>query len=74
MGFDIADDHIHALVAALVGGFEHGIGLAHAGGITEEDLELAARLAGLLLRLHAGQQLVGVGAESVLQTGILCGD
>ena len=35
MGFDIPDHDIHALAFALVGGFEHGIGFAYPGGITQ---------------------------------------
>ncbi len=42
MGFDVADDHIHPLGPALMGGLEHGVGLAHPGSIAKENLELAA--------------------------------
>ena len=37
MGFDITNHHIHPLIFALVGGFQHGIGFAHSGGIAQED-------------------------------------
>ena len=41
VGFDIANDHIHALFLALVRGFEHGIGFAHTRDIAEEDFEFS---------------------------------
>ena len=62
---DAADDDVDALGALLAGRLEHGVGLADAGGGAEEDLELAACLAGFLL-LDAGEQLVGIRARSVL--------
>ena len=40
---------------------EHGVGLADAGRIAEEDPQLAALRARLLL-LHASQQFIGIGA------------
>ena len=38
VGLDVADHHVHALRLALVRGFQHGVGLAHAGGVAQEDL------------------------------------
>ena len=61
VGLDPADDHVHALRPLLAGGLEHRVGLADAGGGAEEDLELAACLAGFRL-LDTGQQLVGIRA------------
>ena len=43
---DVADDHVHAGRRLLLGGLEHGVGLAHAGHVAEEDLELAPVRAG----------------------------
>ncbi len=53
MGFNIADHHIHALISALVGGFQHGIGLPDPGGVAQENLQLAAFVL-LLFSLDAG--------------------
>jgi len=39
--FDVAYHHVRALGAALARGFEHGVGLAHAGAGAEEDLQFA---------------------------------
>ena len=47
VGFDVAGDDIHAGGALLVGGLEHGVGFAHAGRGAKEDLQSAARPAGL---------------------------
>ena len=41
VGLDVADDHINALLLSLMGGLQHGIGLAHARGVAQEDLQLA---------------------------------
>ncbi len=60
MGFHVPDDNIHPSSLALVGGLQHGIGLAHPGHIPEEDFHAAA----FFLRffsLDMGEQLVGVG-------------
>ena len=61
VGFDDADEHVDALGFARLGGLEHGIGLADAGGGAEEDLQLAAAEASFLL-LRLLEQFVGVGA------------
>ena len=61
VGIDPADDHVHALGPLLAGGLEHRVGLADPRGGAEEDLELAACLAGFRL-LDTGQQLVGIRA------------
>ena len=61
VGLDPADDHVDALGPLLARGLEHRVGLADAGGGPEENLELAACLAGFRL-LDAGEQLVGVRA------------
>ncbi len=59
MRFHIADDHIHALFPALVGSFEHGVGLANPGGVSQEDLQPTA---GGFFRLDVLQQFIGIGA------------
>ena len=59
MRFDVANDNIHSAGTFALGGFEHGVGLAHAGGVAEEDLQLAAARFGFC-GLHARQQCVGV--------------
>ena len=51
MGFDIADHHVAAVLLALPGRLQHGIGLADAGGIAEKDLQLA----------QLGRDLFGLG-------------
>lgn len=54
--------HVAVLdVPQLVGRLEHAVGLAHTRGEAEEDLEPPAACA-LLSRLHAAQQLIGVGS------------
>lgn len=59
---DDAHDHVAVLdVPQLVGRLEHAVGLAHTRGEAEEDLEPPAACA-LLSRLHAAQQLIGVGS------------
>ena len=60
VGFDVTDDDVASGGQFAAGGFEHGVGLADARGHAEEDLQLAALLAGLLL-LDGRQQRVGVG-------------
>ena len=42
VGFDVGSDHVMALGLELPGRFEHGVGLADAGGITEKDLQPAS--------------------------------
>ncbi len=58
VSFDVAHHHVHALLLALVGGFQHGIGLAHAGHIAQKDLEPAALP---FFGLDILQQLIGIG-------------
>ena len=61
VGFDIADDDIH-LGFDLARGFEHGIGLAHAGAIAQENFHFAAfRL--LFSGFSPLQYLVAVGVQ-----------
>ena len=48
VGFDVTDDHVAPGGEFASGGFEHGVGLADAGGHAEKDLEPAALLGGLL--------------------------
>jgi hypothetical protein len=57
--FDPPDDDVHTVILLLVRRFEHGISLPHTGRGTEKDLELAARLLGLLSQ-RASQQGIGV--------------
>ena len=59
--FHIADHHIDAGRSRAARGFEHGIGLADAGGSAEEDLKPSPSLERLAL-LEFGQQLVGIAA------------
>ncbi len=59
--FDVADDHLQPFGGALVGGFEHGVGFPHPGGIAQENLQLPA-LAGAFIRLDVGEELVGIGS------------
>ena len=49
VGFDVAGHHVHAASFRGVGRLQHGIGLAHAGRIPEEDFQ-AAGLPGLFLQ------------------------
>ena len=61
VGLDVADDDFDAGRLLALGGLQHGEGLADAGGVAEEDFELAAaRLR--LLGLHASEQLIGIGS------------
>lgn len=46
VGFHHAGNQPHALAQLGVGGLEHGVGLAHAGGGAEEDFEPAAAVPG----------------------------
>ena len=62
MSFDITNHHIHPFIFALVGGFQHGIGLTHSGGIAEEDFQLAAVIP-LLFGLDPGRIVSGSGRE-----------
>ena len=62
VGFDEADDHVHAALAEGVGFFEHAIGLAHAGG--KPDVELEPPALGLLNQLEevlGARTRVGIG-------------
>jgi hypothetical protein len=61
VGFDQAHHHIHALLAQLAGGQQHGVGFADARRRAEKDLQLAA-LGMCLFLLEAVEQLVGIGA------------
>ena len=60
MRLDVADDHFLSLGLLLPSGLQHGVGLADAGGVAEEDPQHSApRLR--LVRLHLRQQRVGIG-------------
>ena len=61
---DPADDHVDARGLLSARGLQHGVGLADAGGRSEEDLELPATLARLLLP-DPGQERVRIGAVVV---------
>ena len=61
MGLDVADDHIHAFLAGLATGFEHGVGFSDAGGGPEEYFQLAAGPFGLF-GLDASEQGIRIGA------------
>ena len=61
VGLDIADDHVHALTLALVGAFQHGVGLAHAGHVAQENFKTPALLL-IFFSLDAGEQFIGIGA------------
>ena len=58
VGLDEADDDLPPLGLALARGFEHGIGLAHAGAHPEEELQASPPARGFLL-LREAQQLLG---------------
>ena len=60
MGFHVTHHHIHSLLFALVGGFQHGKSLADPSGIAQKDLQAAAFLL-LLLGLDLGEQFIRVG-------------
>ncbi len=45
---DVADHHVHSGGRQTLGGVQHGVGLAHAGHVAEEDLEAAPALPGFL--------------------------
>jgi hypothetical protein len=55
---DVADNDVHALVPSLACGLEHGIGLAHASSVAEEDPEFPPVR---FFRLDLLQQLIGIG-------------
>jgi hypothetical protein len=59
VGFDVANDDVPPGGQLPAGGFEHGVGLADTRGHAEEDLQLAALLAGIVL-LDSRQQRVRV--------------
>ena len=54
---DIAHHHINALTLCGMGGFQHGIGLADAGGVAEKDFELS--FFGIF-RLDLPEKLLGI--------------
>ena len=64
MRFEVADDDIAPGGEFAAGGFQHGVGLAHAGAHAEENLELAALLAGLVA-LNRGKQRIGIGTVAL---------
>ena len=68
VGFHVADYNVHAFVPALVSGFEHGVGLAHPGGVAQEDFQLAAAIL-LLGGFQLGEEDIGVGAGRKLGHG-----
>ena len=57
---DVADDDIGSRRTLGLGGRQHGVRLADAGRVAEEDSQLAAAGATLFV-VHAGQQGVGIG-------------
>ena len=59
-----ADDHVDAGGPLGARGLQHRVGLADAGGGSEEDLELPTSLAGLFLP-NSGQERVGIRAVVV---------
>ena len=61
VGLDVAHDQIDALGSPLLGGLQHGIGLAHAGCVAKKDQQLAAR-GKLLFDLDSSQQLVRIAS------------
>jgi hypothetical protein len=64
-----SDDDVHALPFPLVGGFEHGVGLANPGGITQENFQAST---GAFFRLDMVQQLIRIGRLSSLFYLIQC--
>ncbi len=62
MSFHDPDDKISAFGTELAGGIKHGVGLAHARGCPEEDLQLATVLFGFF-GADLDQQLIGIGAS-----------
>jgi hypothetical protein len=60
VGFDDADDDVVPIAQLLLGGAQHGVGLADARAHAEEHLEPAAAGAGLVA-LERGEQRVGIG-------------
>jgi hypothetical protein len=57
----IANNDINAVGIFPMSRFKHRVGLANAGGIAEEDLQLAARRPGRLTA-NAGEKLIMVGS------------
>ena len=55
---DVPGHHVHAHLLGVVGGLQHGVGLAHARRITEEYLQLSRP--GLLFQLELPQQCVRI--------------
>ena len=70
MGFHVADDHVASGLQFAMRGFEHGVGLAHAGAHAEKNLEPPARLRGFLA-LDGTQQRIGIGAVAITHEFIL---
>lgn len=64
VGLDNAGHHVHPLGLAGVSGLKHRVGLADAGGGTEEDRQTPAG-GGDLLGLHTSQQGIGIGPALV---------
>ena len=73
MRFDIAGDDVHAALFGGVRGLEHGVGLAHARGVPEEDLEMPSASAALLcvgVLFERSEQKVG--SSNLLSHANLC--
>ena len=60
VGLDVAGHHLDALALGLMGGGQHGVGLAHTGGVAEKNLQKAPGIFLLLLGLDLPEQLLGV--------------
>ena len=52
MGLDITRNHINAPFPGLMSILQHGVGLAHTGGISEKDLQFAAALLRRVITVH----------------------
>ena len=59
MRLHIAYHHIFAVSLRLLGGFQHGIGFAYAGGVTEKDFQFPMGDTVLFI-LYGTQQLLGI--------------
>ncbi len=69
VGFDVAGHHVHAASFRGVGRLQHGIGLAHAGRIAEEDLEMSAPC---MLLIAVGIVLDGLEERIGIDAAIGC--
>jgi hypothetical protein len=69
VGLDDGDEEVGSFLELLLGGAEHGVGLAHAGAHAEEDFQAAATGA-LFLALEGGEEGVGIGTAVVVVSGI----